>query len=96
MKFFVVLALFVAGCATAPEPAPSLPRVPVPEAPVEVPPPARAENTAIAMAQSAASQVASAVRPGGNGPLSILTQAADSTDRIAALIAQATRGDGGN
>jgi surface antigen len=55
---------------------------------------ARAENTAIAMAQSAASQVASAVRPGGTGPLSILNQAADSTDRIAALIAQATRGDG--
>jgi len=57
---------------------------------------ARAENTAIAMAQSAATQVASAVRPGGNGPLSILSQAADSTDRIAALIAQAARGDSGN
>ena len=51
-----------------------------------------AENTAIAMAQSAASQMASAVRP-GSGPLSMLTQAADSTDRIAALIAKATRGD---
>src|SRR6185369_11390348 len=47
-----------------------------------------AENTAIAMAQSAASQMASAVRP-GSGPLSILSQAADSTDRIAALIAKA-------
>ena len=54
-----------------------------------------AENTAIAMAQSAASQMASAVRPGG-GPLSILNQAADSTDRIAALIAKAARGDNGN
>jgi surface antigen len=48
-----------------------------------------AENTAIAMAQSAANQMASAVRP-GSGPLQILTQAADSTDRIAALIAKAT------
>jgi surface antigen len=57
---------------------------------------AKAENTAIAMAQSAANQVASAVRPGA-GPLSILNQAADSTDRIAALIAAAARGDtGGN
>jgi surface antigen len=53
------------------------------------------ENTAIAMAQSAANQVASAVRPGG-GPLQMLNQAADSTDRIAALIAKAARGDAGN
>src|SRR5947209_11657478 len=45
-----------------------------------------AENPAIAMAQSAANQMASAVRPGG-GPLQMLNQAADSTDRIAALIA---------
>src|SRR5436190_4449537 len=37
-----------------------------------------AENTAIAMAQSAASQVATAVRPGA-GPLAMLSQAADST-----------------
>jgi surface antigen len=51
-----------------------------------------AENTAIAMAQSAANHMAQAVRPGG-GPLQILSQAADSTDRIAALIAKATRGD---
>ena len=51
-----------------------------------------AENTAIAMAQSAASQMASSVRP-GSGPLQMLSQAADSTDRIAALIAKATRGD---
>ena len=54
-----------------------------------------AENTAIAMAQSAASQMASAVRP-GSGPLQMLSQAADSTDRIAALIAKATRGDNNN
>lgn len=54
-----------------------------------------AENTAIAMAQSAATQMASAVRP-GSGPLQLLTQAADSTDRIAALIAKATRGDNAN
>ena len=51
-----------------------------------------AENTAIAMAQSAASQVASAVRPGA-GPLSLLSQAADASDRIGALLAAATRGD---
>ncbi|MGZ3378471.1 MAG: CHAP domain-containing protein [Phenylobacterium sp.] len=51
-----------------------------------------AENTAIAMAQSAASQMASAVRPGA-GPLSMLSQAADSTDKIGALIAKAMRGD---
>jgi surface antigen len=50
-----------------------------------------AENTAIAMAQSAASQVASAVRP-GTSPLAMLSQAADSTDRIGAMIAKAMRG----
>ena len=44
-----------------------------------------AQNTAIAMAQNAASQVASAVRPGAN-PLSMFSQAADSGDKIAALI----------
>jgi len=48
-----------------------------------------AGNAAIAMAQNAASQVASAVRPGAS-PLSMLTQAADSGDRIAALIAAVT------
>jgi surface antigen len=48
-----------------------------------------AGNTAIAMAQNAATQVASAVRPGG-GPLSMLSQAADSGDKIAALIAAVT------
>ena len=52
----------------------------------------KVENTAIAMAQSAASQMAQAVRPGA-GPLQMLSQAADSTDRIGALIAAATRGD---
>ena len=54
-----------------------------------------AENTAIAMAQSAATQMASVVRP-GSGPLQMLNQAADSTDRIAALIAKAARGDSSN
>jgi surface antigen len=52
----------------------------------------RFQNGAIAVAQSAASQMASAVRP-GQGPMSVLSQAADSTDRIAALIAAATRSD---
>lgn len=51
-----------------------------------------AENTTIAMAQSAASmaqsaanQVVAAARPGAN-PLQMLNQAADSSDRIAALL----------
>jgi surface antigen len=48
-----------------------------------------ASDAAIAMAQSAASQVAEAVRP-GSAPMQILNQAADSTDRIAALIQAAT------
>jgi surface antigen len=51
----------------------------------------RVQNGAIAMAQSAATQMATAVRP-GQGPMGLLSQAADSTDRIAALIAAATRG----
>jgi surface antigen len=51
-----------------------------------------AENTAIAMAQTAANQMATAVRPGA-GPLHMLSQVADSTDQIGALIAAATRGD---
>ena len=51
-----------------------------------------AENTAIAMAQTAASQMATAVRPGA-GPLHMLSQVVDSTDQIGALIAAATRGD---
>ena len=52
----------------------------------------RFQNGAIAVAQSAASQMANVVRP-GQGPMSVLSQAADSTDRIAALIAAATRPD---
>jgi surface antigen len=51
-----------------------------------------AENTALAMAQTAASQMATAVRPGA-GPLHMLSQVVDSTDQIGALIAAATRGD---
>ncbi len=51
----------------------------------------KVQNGAIAVAQSAASQMAGAVRP-GQGALSVLSQAADSTDRIAALIAAATGG----
>ena len=51
-----------------------------------------AENTAIAMAQTAATQVVTAVRPGA-GPLHMLSQVVDSTDQIGALIAAATRGD---
>lgn len=51
-----------------------------------------AENTAIAMAQTAATQMATAVRPGA-GPLHMLSQVVDSTDQIGALIAAATRGD---
>src|SRR5258706_10883296 len=54
-----------------------------------------AENTAIAMAQTAANHMAQAVRPGA-GPLQMLSQAADSTDRIAALIAKATGGGPSN
>jgi surface antigen len=50
---------------------------------------AYAQNAAISVAQSAASQVASTVRPGAS-PLQRLGQAAGSTDRIASLIHQAT------
>lgn len=49
-----------------------------------------AQNAAVAVAQGAANQVVSAVRPGA-GPLQMLSQAADSTDRIAALIQAATQ-----
>jgi len=52
----------------------------------------KAQNTAIAMAQTAANQMATAVRPGA-GPLHMLSQAVDSTDQIGALIAAATRGE---
>jgi surface antigen len=50
---------------------------------------AAASDAAVAMAQSAASQVAAAVRP-GSAPMQMLNQAADSTDHIAALIEAAT------
>jgi surface antigen len=49
----------------------------------------KVQNGAIAVAQSAANQMAGAVRP-GSGPLGMLSQAADSGDRIAALIAAVT------
>ena len=52
----------------------------------------KVQNGAIAVAQSAANQMANAVRPGA-GPAAVLNQAADSTDRIAALIAAATGRD---
>jgi surface antigen len=48
-----------------------------------------AQNAAVAMAQNAANQVVAAVRPGAS-PIQMLGQAADSTDRIAALIQAAT------
>jgi surface antigen len=50
---------------------------------------AEAQDAAIAMAQSAASEFAAAVRP-GSAPMQVLNQAADSSDRIAALIQAAT------
>ena len=50
---------------------------------------AYAQNAALSVAQTAASQVASAVRPGAS-PLGMLSQAVDSTDRLAALIQAAT------
>ena len=53
---------------------------------------AQASDAAVAMAQTAAGQVVNAVRPGAT-PLQILNQAADSTDRIAALIQAAAGGD---
>ncbi|MCR5874125.1 CHAP domain-containing protein [Phenylobacterium sp. J426] len=52
----------------------------------------KVQNGMIAVAQSAASQMGAAVRP-GSGPMGVLSQAADSTDRIAALIAAAARGE---
>ena len=54
---------------------------------------AAARNTAVSVAQNAANQVVAAVRPGAS-PLQMLGQAADSTDKIAALIQLAT-GQGG-
>ena len=52
---------------------------------------ASAQNAAVTVAQNAANQVVAAVRPGAS-PLQMLGQAADSTDRIAALIQMATGG----
>lgn len=49
----------------------------------------KAGATAIAMVQGAASQVASTVRPGA-GPLQMLSQAAESTDRLAGVFQSAT------
>ncbi len=50
---------------------------------------AAAGAAAVTMAQNAANQVVATVRPGA-APLQMLGQAADSTDKIAALIALAT------
>jgi surface antigen len=47
---------------------------------------AMAQNAAVSFAKSAANQVAASVRV--SSPLDMINQAADSTDRIAALIAQ--------
>ena len=51
---------------------------------------AQAQNAAVAMAQSAANQVVGVVLP-GRSPITMLNQAADSGDRIASLIQQATQ-----
>lgn len=50
-----------------------------------------AQNAAISVAQSAANQVVSAVRPGAS-PLHMLSQAAEGADAIAGLIQQAAGG----
>ena len=49
----------------------------------------RASDVAVAMTQNAVGQVAQAMKPGAS-PLALLSQAADSTDRIAALISAMT------
>lgn len=51
---------------------------------------AQAQNAAVAMAQSAANQVVSAIMP-GRSPMTMINQAADSSDRIAGLLQQATQ-----
>ncbi|PTS83896.1 MULTISPECIES: CHAP domain-containing protein [unclassified Caulobacter] len=51
---------------------------------------ALAQNAVVSVAKQAANQVAASVRA---SPLDIITQAADSTDRIAALIEAATQSD---
>ena len=53
---------------------------------------AQAQFAAVSLAQKAANQVVAAVKPGAS-PFSMLSQAADSTDRIAALIQRATGQD---
>ena len=50
---------------------------------------AQAQHAAVLAAQNAANKVMAAMRPGG-APMQMLGQVADSTDRIAALIALAT------
>jgi surface antigen len=50
---------------------------------------AQAQNAAVTLAQNAANQVVAAVKPGAS-PVAMLSQAADSTDKIAALIQAAT------
>ena len=51
-----------------------------------------AENAVMTLAQNAMSQVAATVPTPGSGPAQLLSQAADSTDKIAALIASVTGG----
>lgn len=51
----------------------------------------KAGQTAVAMMQGAASHVVSQIRP-GSGPLQMLSQAADSTDRLAGAVQSATQG----
>jgi surface antigen len=46
---------------------------------------AQAQSAAVTLAQNAANQVVAAVKPGAS-PLNMLSQAAESTDRIAALL----------
>lgn len=50
---------------------------------------AQVQNAAVTLAQNAANQVVAAVKPGAS-PIAMLSQAADSTDKIAALIQMAT------
>lgn len=52
---------------------------------------ALAQNAAVSLAKQAANQVAASVR--ANSPLDMINQAADSTDRIAALLAAAQSDD---
>jgi len=54
-----------------------------------------AQNAAMSVAQSAATQLAGAARPGAS-PLQMRSQAADSPDRIASLMQQATASERGD